>query len=1055
MNPQAIKLRSLILSVTIVMAMAHLAIGQVDVKVYKDPNGFKLQVNGEDMMINGMNWDYSPVGENYLYNLFSKSDKFIQRVLDRDMLMMKKMGVNCIRIDFSIPPKWVTYIYEKYGIYSMLNHTMGRYGYKVNGKWETPFNYESPASRAAVKRDILNLVRKYKDVPGVLLWALGNENNYGLEWNSFEIQNLPKGEREITKAKYLYSLFGELIDSIKAIDNSHPVLIVNGDVQYVDIIETSCNNMDILGTNVYRGVSATDLYKTVSEKLDKPVLFTEFGSDAYNSREHKEDQNDQAEVLKEQWKEVYKQSYSKGLFNNCIGGFTFQWADGWWKYLQEKNLSIHDTYASWANGGYQFDYVQGGANNMNEEWFGICAKAPAAENEVYPIYPRAAYYTLKKIYQLNPYDSTTTLSSIDNYFNTFSSTDFESNYIANDNHEKVKQLQKLYLSDLSIRLESVNSLNKKAYDSVGVSGFTSDHTESVYLGLTAQPTSNLYANVNFNVIANSAKNKLDKIFYENRGFNVYSPNDTAKVLGVDNVRLHSAVVKYNSDNVDVNAFYRSGHYHWYYEGDFMNLYPDASDMGMPDMYNVTAPFGTELTFKNELEGLRLAVGPQLYPGANPAAFLLYAKKLGALKLSTALRYDYGRFTNSEITSEGLAYNTNKIPRVMENYKMQIASVNASLPVGPFQLDLGGIFSGGDRVGQEYTYEKSGNSQSYFKDKIIATDGLGAKGKLAGSIGVFQMYAEGAYMGLIADEGADQTPSFANWNLKDAGGGNKIFGLGGLIFCSGNLQIGTSFLYQKPLIGPNTMIDSVSLPLSLRSPLTTPFYVWNNRETMGVELLATFDPTGATWFYEWDNDEKEDAPFAANYGIVYKRQPTSTDGGFFYDPALNRYYLFKAGLLAKDIITINSKLVFNFSRNTRAVLKLYGGQEYATGNTFDPVNPYSNADLKKRLDYERLQRTVTRYGAEYQIKYYNYYLKGFVKLNDWGPYDYNRQWNQTYPLQVKADCSYGFSKPLFVNTFSSIGVSYLFRTLDKNSENYDPSIKDDFQQEITGYVLLKL
>ncbi len=69
--------------------------------------------------------------------------------------------------------------------------------------------------------------------------------------------------------------------------------------------------------------------------MDKPVLFTEFGSDAYNSKDNKEDQNDQAEVLKEQWKEVYKQSYNKGLFNNCIGGFTFQWADGWWKYLQE------------------------------------------------------------------------------------------------------------------------------------------------------------------------------------------------------------------------------------------------------------------------------------------------------------------------------------------------------------------------------------------------------------------------------------------------------------------------------------------------------------------------------------------------------------------------------------------------------------------------------------------------------------------------------------------------------------------------------------------------
>ncbi len=138
--------------------------------------------------------------------------------------------------------------------------------------------------------------------------------------------------------------------------------------------------------------------------------------------------------------------------------------------------------------------------------------------------------------------------------------------------------------------------------------------------------------------------------------------------------------------------------------------------------------------------------------------------------------------------------------------------------------------------------------------------------------------------------------------------------------------------------------------------------------MGVELLATFDPTGATWFYEWDNDEKEDAPFAANYGLVYKRQPTSTDGGFFYDPVLNRYYSFKAGLLAKDIVTINSKLVFNFSRNARAVIKLYGGQEYGTGNTIAlPGDTVSNLDKKSHRDYERMQRTVTRYGAEYLFK----------------------------------------------------------------------------------------
>ena len=61
--------------------------------------------------------------------------------------------------------------------------------------------------------------------------------------------------------------------------------------------------------------------------------------------------------------------------DNSIGGFTFQFSDGWWKFGQTKNLDVHDNNASWANGGYDSDFVEG-ENNMNEEWFGICAKGP-------------------------------------------------------------------------------------------------------------------------------------------------------------------------------------------------------------------------------------------------------------------------------------------------------------------------------------------------------------------------------------------------------------------------------------------------------------------------------------------------------------------------------------------------------------------------------------------------------------------------------------------------------------------------------------------------------
>jgi hypothetical protein len=60
-----------------------------------------------------------------------------------------------------------------------------------------------------------------------------------------------------------------------------------------------------------------------------------------------------------------------------------------------KNLDIHDNNASWFNGGYALD-VEGTDNNMNEKWFGICAKGPTNARGLYDLYPRAAYYVLRE-----------------------------------------------------------------------------------------------------------------------------------------------------------------------------------------------------------------------------------------------------------------------------------------------------------------------------------------------------------------------------------------------------------------------------------------------------------------------------------------------------------------------------------------------------------------------------------------------------------------------------------------------------------------------------------
>jgi len=378
------------------------------VRVISDPQGSKLQVDGDDLMVFGMNWGYIPIGQNYTYDFWGQPDDFIETVLAQEMGLLKGMGVNVIRQYVGIPPRWIRYIYEHYGIYTVLNHTVARYGYTLDGQWIPSVDYSNPKLREAVTREVMAMVEEFKNTPGLLMWVLGNENNYGLSWSSFEIEALPEGERQTARARYLYSLFGEITREIKQRDPNHPVAIANGDIQYIDLIAEECPDLDVLGCNVYRGISARDLFQVVKDKLGIPVLFTEFGSDAWNAKTMSEDQAMQARYLIGQWEEIYEQSYGKGRVGNAIGGLIFQWSDGWWKYKQTERLDIHDTNASWGNGGYVEDFVPG-ENNMNEEWWGIAAKGPPNFRGLYRVYPRAAYYALQQAFRLPPYAPTTTV----------------------------------------------------------------------------------------------------------------------------------------------------------------------------------------------------------------------------------------------------------------------------------------------------------------------------------------------------------------------------------------------------------------------------------------------------------------------------------------------------------------------------------------------------------------------------------------------------------------------------------------------------------------------
>ncbi|MBT8291580.1 MAG: glycosidase, partial [Muriicola sp.] len=144
------------------------------VSVVQNEEGAKLVVNGKDFMINGMNWDYIPIGTNTVNAEFwKKPDDIIKAGLDTEMSLLKNMGVNVIRQYTGVPARWIKYIYENYGIYTMLNHSFGRYGLTLDGVWTPVTIYSEPRTQEFLMSEVENLVREYKNTPGLLMYLLG------------------------------------------------------------------------------------------------------------------------------------------------------------------------------------------------------------------------------------------------------------------------------------------------------------------------------------------------------------------------------------------------------------------------------------------------------------------------------------------------------------------------------------------------------------------------------------------------------------------------------------------------------------------------------------------------------------------------------------------------------------------------------------------------------------------------------------------------------------------------------------------------------------------
>jgi hypothetical protein len=989
------------------------------VSVQTNDKGMKLSVDGKDFMINGMNWDYYPIGTNYTYSLWNQSDDVIKAALDSEMGLLKNMGVNTIRQYTGVPARWIKYIYENYGIYTMLNHSFGRYGLTLNGVWVANTEYANASTKKLLLAEVKTMVKEYKDTPGVLLFLLGNENNYGLFWDGAETENIPLEDRKSTaRARDLYKLFNEAIVEMKKEDQSHPMAICNGDLLFLDIIKKECKDIDILGTNVYRGISFGDAFQRVKDELNKPIMFTEFGADAFNAISNAEDQKSQAYYMVGNWKEIYENAAGLGKAGNSIGGFTFQFSDGWWKFGQTKNLDIHDTNASWSNGGYPLD-LKGTENNMNEEWFGICAKGPTNSRGLYDLYPRAAYYTLKEAHNVDPYAPGATLENIANSFSNISLMDAVLRARGDKAALGGGASEKIRLSNLRAEFTTFNTggsllTTPKSADpdkSVYPNKLGFDHMQSYYVGVEGNPSSNMQANINVNILGNVAENPIDEVFYENRGRSrTFITNEGSVELNdINRVQVYNASYTWNAKDFDLRGFYRTGHYHWGYEGDFFGLYSEANYGQNLDIYNGET-LGFEIDGKRALSGFKAAFGPQLWWGANPAVLLKYSRKIG--------QFDLTGVYHEDIAEAAEAVSSIAVPLP----KTRRVTFHAKTKVGAVGVELGGIWGGEPLNGRTFQFSE-GEPGNYiiYTDKINSKDNFGGKVKLTYSEGAFNWYGQAAAMGLVANGGADNTKTFTGWRLKDSGSGNQVNFLSGFTYSVGNLQIAPNFLWQKPIVG--AMPNDVQSPGRLRNIQDDPFAVRANRETIGGELLFTYDPTPATWMYEWDNDLAEDAKFAISSGFVFRHLPNSQDAAIGILADGRTTFAFPNAAPAHDLWESNTRIVSKLSPDYGLIANVYFGNTQANGSD---------------------ARLVERFGGDLRAVYKNTKLVTSAKINDWGPFDYHRDFNLTYPLQLMMDLSTSVGKPnWFILPDTKIGIRGTWRTLNQYSPRYSPNVAAEF------------
>lgn len=305
-----------------------------------------------------------------------------------DFKLMKDMGVNTIRLyHHGANKELLRDLYATYGIRVIMGDYLGMYALGSDAPYDIGTDYTLDEDKEAMMESVREMVMEHKNEPYVLMWMLGNENNYGKPEHGLGCQAYYQSEA-------FYSFVNEAAEWIKSVDPNHPIAISNGDFLYLDIFGRLCPDVDIFGCNSYRGKDGfgVSLWKGIQEECDKPVIISEYGCPSYHTGvSQKIAEEEQAEYHEGCWKDIMYNSAGSG-YGNAIGGVAFEWLDEWWK-----DGSVDDADKLGTKGNFKGPYPDGW---LYEEWLGICGQGDGSDS---PFVRRLkkVYYMYQKLWQNN------------------------------------------------------------------------------------------------------------------------------------------------------------------------------------------------------------------------------------------------------------------------------------------------------------------------------------------------------------------------------------------------------------------------------------------------------------------------------------------------------------------------------------------------------------------------------------------------------------------------------------------------------------------------------